>query len=151
MQIMSYVVSLATIPCVIGVVRPVGLPCVGQILCWRAINTGGQSYPNALKVRITDQAYTSQPEMSGASAPPNISMQQHAPLEMYFTNRHSQHNCGGAITFALGMHYVHYIINFNCKPPYVVCYIFFMIPRRTNHCVLPCTFPPQTWVSLLAM
>jgi len=48
--------------------------CVGQILCWWAINTGGQSYPNALKVRITDQAYTSQPEMSGASAPPNISM-----------------------------------------------------------------------------
>jgi len=49
--------------------------CVGQILCWQAINTGGQSYPNALKVRITDQAYTSQQEMSSASAPPNISMQ----------------------------------------------------------------------------
>jgi len=38
MQIMSYVVSLATIPCVIGVVRPVGLPFV-----WAKYCAGGQS------------------------------------------------------------------------------------------------------------
>jgi len=55
---------------VIGVVRPVGL-----LFVWAKYCAGGQSYPNALKVRITDQAYTSQQEMSGASAPPNMSMQ----------------------------------------------------------------------------
>ena len=75
------------------------MPCVGA-----KYYTSGQSYPNALKVRITDQAYTSQ-------------------QEMYFTTRHSPHNCRAAIIFVLGMHYVHYIIN--CQPTYVVCYIIF--------------------------